>query len=626
MWLRSSPPGSAWIPEVAFYLPLGLRADDPAWTDRNTSFGGWVVGRLRPGVEVDQARSEMARITEELRAEWGPTAPGAALLTMRDWYAGDASVPLVLLMGGVALVFLIACANVAGLLLGRAEERRDEWALQAALGAGTPRLVRASLAHVFVLASLGGLVGLALGEGLLWLLRRALSSMLATPFLDRISLDGPVLLALAGAIVAVTVTCGVAPFVGAKGRLARPLRNGWTGARARLRGGLVALEMGLCLAVLACTGLLVRSVGNLQSVDPGFSPDGVIVQRMSMPAERYGSREEIEAARASIGERVRALPGVRDVAFSNLYPFSGTNWEMLFRNPDTWPAEEAPSVLYTAATPDYFDVFSIQLSEGRLFTSADRADAPPVAIVDETAAELAWPGQDPLGKRVSVDDVLVDGEYVPLWRTVVGVVSHVRNYDLARVSRIQAFVPLAQSGGCCRTTWLSVKGDEGAEGLAGAIRAAVNEVDPGIPLYRVDSMGSVLERETGLHRAVRGLFACFGLLALVLAVVGVYGVVSALANRRAREIGVRLALGATPSSAARTVAADGLRWIATGVVPGLIAAVLGGRAMGALLVDVSPWDPVALVGSSLVLLLTAAVASWLPGRRIAQMGSARVLK
>ncbi|NNL29420.1 MAG: hypothetical protein HKO77_00275, partial [Gemmatimonadetes bacterium] len=563
------PAGFNLDPEIAFYLPLGLRAEDPAWTDRGTSFGGWVVARLKAGTTVDQARAELARVTAELRSEWGRTTPGAAVLTMRDWYTGDVSTPLWFLMGGVALVFFIACANVAGLLLGRAEERRDEWALHLALGAGRGRLVRASLAHVSVLATLGGLLGLALGAVLLSLLRGALGTMLSTPFLERIEMDGPVLLVLAGAVLAVTVGCGIAPALGTGGRMAKPQRDGWSGARARLRGGLVAVEMALCVAVLACTGLLVKSVGNLQSVDPGFSPEGVLVQRMSMPGDRYGSRAEIEAARGRIDERVRAIPGVRAVAFANLYPFSGTNWEMLFRDPETWPAQEAPSVLYTAATTDYFEVFSIDLVRGRLFTDADRRDAPPVVIVDETAAELAWPGEDPIGKRVSVDDVLVDGEYVPLWRTVVGVVPHVRNYDLAQVSRIEAYVPLAQSGGCCRTTWLAVKSEGAAEGLAREVRAAVNEVDPSIPLYRVDPTRSVLQRETGLHRAVRGLFVCFGLLALILAMVGVYGVVSALATRRAREIGVRMALGATPGDAARTVAAGGVWWIALGLFPGL---------------------------------------------------------
>lgn len=620
------PTGFNLDPQVSFYLPLGLRADDPAWTDRGTSFGGWVVARLRDGTSVEQARNELSLVTEELRAEWGRTTPGAAVLTMRDWYAGDVSAPLMFLMGGVALVFLIACGNVAGLLLGRAEERGDEWALHMALGAGRGRLIRASLAQVFVLATLGGILGLGLGAGLLTLLRGALSSMTSTPFLEGIVLDGSVLLWLAGAILAVTIACGLAPFLGRRGQLAKPRRDGWSNTRARLRGGLVSAELALCVAVLACTGLLVKSVGNLQSVDPGFSPDGVLVQRMSMPSDRYESREAIEAARARIDERVRAIPGVRGVAFSNLYPFSGTNWEMLFRDPDTWPAEDAPSVLYTAATTDYFDVFSIELIRGRLFTEADRGDAPPVVIVDETAAALAWPGEDPIGKRVSVDDVLVDGEYVPLWRTVVGVVPHVRNYDLARVSRIEAYVPLAQSGGCCRTTWLSIKSDGDVEGLTGAVRAAVTEVDPAIPLYRVDSMRSVLQRETGLHRAVRGLFVCFGLLALILAMVGVYGVVSALANRRTREIGVRMALGATPGDAARTVASDGVRWIALGLFPGLLVAVAGGRAMGALLVEVAPWDPLVLGGSAVVLAITAAAAAWVPSRRVASLGPAGVLK
>lgn len=622
------PPAFAMDRDVTMYLPLGLRADDPAWSDRSTSFGGWVVARLRPGVSLDEARADMARVTEEMRSSLGADHPGAALFSMRDWYVGDVDTPLLFLMGGAALVLLVACANVASLLLGRAEERQGELALRTALGAGRRSLVRSLLADALVLATLGGLAGLALAAGALRLLSDAAAAMLPLAFAESVSIDGAAVLVMFATVLLVTVVVGVIPAVrgvkAARAGVSRSIGAGRGGARTR--GILVGVEVALSVMLLVCTGLLVRSVANLQSIDTGFSSEGVLVQRMSVPRERYPDRLSVAQLQESVREEIARLPGVSSAAVSNLYPFSRTNWEMLFRDPERWPAEDAESVLFTAASPAYFDVFSIRLLRGRLFTDADRADTEPVVVIDETAAERAWPGEDPIGKIVAVDDVPEGDDFVPLWRTVIGVVSHVRNYELTEPSRIEAYVPIDQSYGCCRTVWLTVRTEGDPAALAPAVRRIVRDADPEMPVYRVDTMRAVVDREMAVHRAVQALFVVFGILALALGAVGVYGVVASLTRRRRQEIGLRVALGSTPAAAVGHVAGQGIRWVLAGLVVGIVASTLAGRTIESFLVGVRPWDPAVLVGASLALVLAASAALLLPARRAVREGPAEVLK
>ena len=622
------PRGFALDNEVAFYLPLGLRASEATWTDRDTSSGGWVVARLRQGVTIDQARADLARVTDDLRSSLGERVSGAALFPMREWYVGEARMPLLFLVGGVVLVLLVACANVASLFLGRAEERRGELALRAALGARRGSIVRSLLADTLVLATLGGVVGLGLAAAALSVLGDTVFATLPPVFAERVGIDGAAVAVMAGMVGLVTLTAGLAPaFTGGSTTRARLGRSVTTGPEGtRMRGVLVAGEVALTVALLVCTGLLVRSVGNLQGVDPGFTADGVLVQRMSAPRDRYPDAASVEGVYETLRQNLVATPGVGAVALSNLYPFSRTNWEMEFRDPARWPAEDPPSVLYTASTPEYFDVFSIRLLQGRLFTDADRFDTEPVVVIDETAAAHAWPGEDPIGKRISVDNEPVDGEFVPLWRTVIGVVSHVRNYDLAEPSRIEAYVPLAQSRVCCRTVWLSVRSDGDPAALAPTVRRVVRDVDSEMPLYRVSTMSAVVAQETVIHRAVRSLFLVFGLLALALGGVGVYGVVASLTRRRRREIGLRVALGATPVDAVGRVAGSGMRWVGLGLIIGLAGSLAAGRAVQSFLVGVRPWDPSSLLLASGTLILAALIATIVPAWRALGVGPAEVLK
>lgn len=622
------PPRFALDPEVALYVPLGLSADNPAWHDRGTSFGGWVVARMRPGVTVEEAQADLARVTDALRAELGDDVAGAALFSMREWHVGDVRQPVLFLMLGVFLVLLVACANVASLLLGRGEERRGELAVRAALGAGRGRLVRQLLVEALVLGTAGAALGLLLARSTLDALLAAVGTGLPPAFAERVEVGAPVVLVTVGASLAVILLFGLLPAVratrrGPAGALRRAVGTRPEGAR--LRGLLVGGEVALSVVLLVCAGLLVRSVTNLRSADTGFSAEGVLTQRLSAPSDRYPDRAAVLRVMEEIRTGVERLPGVTAVASSNLFPFSRTNWEMLFREPSRWPEEEAESVLYTAATPDYFDVFSIRLLRGRLLTEEDRANTEAVVVIDETAAERYWHGDDPIGRRVSVDDELVDGEWVPRWRTIVGVVGHVRNYELAEPSRVEAYVPLEQSA-CCRTLWLTVRTTGDPAALASRVRDVVRGVDPEIPVFRVNTMRAVLAGETAVHRAVRAMFGVFGGLALLLGAVGIYGVVATGAARRRREIAVRVALGSAPRRAAGVIAAAGLRWVGVGLVVGLLAAPLAARVFRSLLVGVDPLEPSVLAAAAGVLVLSAALAAWLPIRRAAGVDPADVLR
>ncbi len=623
------PPGFSMDPDVALYLPMGLNSDDEVWQDRDSSYGGWIVARMGPGVTLGDARADLGRVAADVRREYGPNTAGPALFSMREWYAGDVRTPLVLVMTGVLLVLLAACANVASLLLGLAEGRRGELAVRTALGASRGQVVRQLLTESAVLGLAGGGLGLLLAWLGLDALLGAVSSTLPPAFVERVTLDPVVVAFTIGTSLLVALLCGVAPALrasrpeqGATLRSAKLLGPGGS----RLRGLLVSSEVALSVVLLVCTGLFVSSVRNLKTADTGFAADGVLVQRVSPPGPRYPTRAERSQVQHEIRERVTRLPGVTHAALSNLYPFSRTNWEMRFRQPSTWPAEQGESVLYTAASPDYFDVFSIELLRGRLFSDVDEIDSEPVVLIDETAAERYWPNEDPLGQRIAVDDVREGDDFVPRWRTIVGVVGHVRNYDLAEPSRIEAYVPLVQSAACCSTLWLTVRttGDAGA--LVPSVRNVINEIDPEIAAYRVNTMEAVVERETAVHRAVQKIFVVFGASALLLGVIGISGIVAASVTRRRRDIAVRVALGSAPAAQANLVALTNLRWVAGGLIIGLFAATLAGSALRSMLVDVRPFEPSILLSSTAVLTAAALLAAWFPARRAAQVDPATVLR
>ncbi|MGI9628249.1 MAG: ADOP family duplicated permease [Longimicrobiales bacterium] len=615
--------------DIALYLPMGLRADDPVWQDRNTSYGGWIVARLKAGATMTDAQADLARVTLDMREAHGLDTAEPALFSMREWYVGDLRTPVLLLMGGVLFVLLIASANVASLLLGRAEERRNDLAIRTAVGASRGQVIRQLMTEAGVLGVTGGVLGLVFAWLGLDALLGTVGSTLPPVFVEKVGLDPLIVGSTLGASLLVAFAFGLAPALYASRRETQVGGKGAAGVgptSARLRGILVSGEIALSVVLLVCTGLLITSVKNLESADTGFNSAGVLVQRVSVPRARYQTSESRALVQHEIRERVAALPGVVNAASSNLYPLSRTNWEMMFRQPSTWPEERGESVLYTAASADYFDVFSIELLAGRLFGAADGADAPPVVIIDETAAERYWPGEDPIGQLISVDDVREGDEFVPLWRTIVGVAGHVRNYELGRPSRIEAYVPLSQSAACCTTLWLTVRTSGDPSGMASPVRQVINAIDSEIATYRVNTMQSVVDNETAIHRAVERLFGVFGAIALILGAIGITGIVAASVTRRRRDIAVRVALGSAPMSEAASVAVGNLRWVGGGLLAGLVGSSLAGNALRSLLVDVTPFEPAVLAYSLLVLGTVALLAAWVPALAAARLDPVSILK
>ncbi len=622
------PAGFDMDADVALYTPLGRDIASLPWNDRGSGFGGRVVARMRPGVDAAAARADFARVAADISAAAGDEVDTPFLVSLREWYVGDVRSALQLVLAAAVIVLLVAGANVASLLLSRAEARRGEIALRIALGAGGIRLTRQLIAESLVLGLAGAAAGLLLARIALGALTGTIGSTLPPAFVSRIQLGTFVIaVTLAGSIL-LALVFGLAPVLQRHSAWLPVVSRsaGVGGHSARVRGVLVAAEVALSVILLVSAGLVVRSVSNLSSVDPGFRADGVLMLRVSVPSAPYPEREQALRAQEEIRSRVTALPGVRHAALSNLFPFSRTNWEMLFRESTRWPAEEGESVLYTAATPDYFDVWAIERVRGRLIEEADIATSEPVVVLDESAAARYWPGADPLGRRVAVDDVREGDAMVPRWRTVVGVVRHVRNYELTEPSRIEAWVPLTQSPACCWTLWLTVHGDGDPAALAGPVRRIVGQVDPAIATYRLRTMTSVIEAETATHRAVRSLFLVFGALALLLGAVGIYGVVSWNAARRSREIGLRVAIGAVPGRAAQRVALDSLRWVGLGLLVGVLGAIAAARALESLLFEVGPLDSASFATGAVVLGSVALLAAWLPARRAAALDPAAVLR
>jgi predicted permease len=622
------PAGFEMDPAVALYTPLGLDAARLPWNDRNSGFGGRVVARLRAGVDASEARADLARVDTELEAVVGDDVDSPFLVLLRDWYVGDVRTSVLLVLLASVLVLLVAAANVAALLLSRAEARRAEISLRVALGASGGRVLRQLFVESLVLGVLGAAAGLILARVTLQGLIGSVGSTLPPGFLARVEM-GPIVV---GATLAVSLLLSVAfslaPVLAHRARgLSAVTRSKDLGGRStRVRGALVAGEVALSIVLLVMAGLVVRSVGNLRGVDTGFQTEGVLTMRVSVPGSDYPNREAAHAVQQEIRSRVEALPGVQHAGLSNLFPFSQTNWEMLFRESTRWPAEEGRSVLYTSATPEYFAVYGIELVRGRLIEAGDVAESEPVVVIDETAVEAYWPGEDPIGRTVAVDDVAEGDAFVPRWRRVVGVVRHVRNYELTEPSRIEAYVPLAQSPACCSTLWLTVRTAGDPAALADPVRGVIGQVNPSIATYRTQTMASVISAETATHRAVRTLFAVFGGLALLLSAVGIYGVVAYNTARRTREIGLRVAIGAEPRQVATRVAFEGLQWVFWGVTLGLAVATVAARALGSLLFEVGPLDGVTFATAAAVLTVAALIAAWLPARRAASLDPAAVLR
>ena len=605
----------------------------PQQLDANTSLTSEYLGvlaRLKPGVSAAQAQAEMDAISADLRRQYMPGADASnwgLLLTRYDEFVvGKIRTPLMILLGAVLFVLLIACANVANLMLARAAVRQKEIAVRTALGASRWRVVRQLLTESVLLSLAGGAVGLLLAMWGVDLLLRLNDNKI--PRAAEIGLDRNVLLFTLGVSVLTGIVFGLAPAfqttsVDLHDTLKEGGRSGKGGVRRGVRNALVVAEMAFAVILLVGAGLLIRSFVQLQQVNPGFEPRGVLAMQVSLPGSKYREGAQRASFDRQVLEAVRALPGVRSAATITTLPMSGFNQSGSFRieGRQTPPGESSPHGDRWMPSDDYFQTMGVPLVRGRYFDARDTAEAPGVAIVSEALARKYWPGEDPVGQRITFEG----GQQAPRWREIVGVVGHVRNEGLEGESRGQYYIPYAQRPNGA-DLFLVVRTDAEPSTLAPAVRGAVAGVDRDLPVYRVTTMEKLVAESLAQRRFSMFLFGVFAALALALAVVGLYGVMSYTVAQRTHEIGLRMALGAQSRDVLRMVVGQGMWLVAVGLAVGLAGALALTQLMTSLLYGVSAADPLTYAGIAVLLAAVAFFASYLPARRATKVDPMEALR
>ena len=627
----ASGPTEAWIP-LATDAPSEEAVPGPEFSRDGQSHNFYGVARLAPGATVERANAQLAEVVARLTAEgiYPPEQQFRAFaVPVREQVTGRVRPALLVVFGAVALVLLIACANVAGLLLVRGEGRRRELALRVALGAGARRLGRLLLAESAVLAAFGGLLGVAFAGLAVWAVRRTAPD--ALPRVAETTLDGGVLL------FALAVTAGAALLAGLLPALqvahvapARELKEGGRAAsagpgRLRWRQTLVATEVALAVVLATAAGLMVRSVANLLAIDTGFEARGVLTLRLSTPSAWYPDSARVAAFHDELTRRVAAIPGVEAVGAARLLPLADEmgDWGLQVEGYVPPPHQGAPGD-WQVVTPGYMEAMGLRLVAGRTIDARDRMDAPFAMVVNQELVERYFAGREPLGRRVRIGGNPNRPAY-----TVVGVVEDVRHNALTGEVKPQFYAPLAQfavsPGNTMRTMSLAVRTDGDPAALVGPVRAALRELDPRLPVSDVRPMTAVVADSIAEPRFAMGLLALFGLLALTLSAIGVFGVVSQVVASRSHEFGIRSALGARPADLVRLSLGFGLRQAVAGVAVGLVLALLLTRLMTSLLHGVRPTDPLTLAAVVVVTGAVALLASAGPARRAAHADPAAVL-
>jgi putative ABC transport system permease protein len=608
--IKASPDAPA--PEM--YAPLGYALGEPSACRGCQHLRA--IGRLRDGVSLEQARAELATVMRGVMAEhpndYDPRA-GIELTPLARTIAGRTEAPLFVLLGAVGFVLLIACANVANLLLARAAGRAREMALRTALGASRGRLVRQLLGESLLIAAAGGTLGVLLavwGTSLLVSLGRR-----EIPRLDKVGVDGPVLAFSLAVTVATGILFGLAPALRASrvepsAALQGASRSLDSGARHGLRSGLVTSELALAFVLVVGTALLGKSFLRLVQVEPGFDPRGVLTMSVYLWGERYQKAEAELAFYERIADELRARPGVEAVGMVSTIPFDGYDrrgfhvQERPLANPS-----EAPSVDHYSVTPEYFEAMRVPLKRGRLFTEADGRGAPLVALVSETAARQLFPGEDPIGRHVQFGD---RDESEP-WPEIVGVVGDVQQYGLDQAPAPQSYAPQAQDNSFGYA--LVIRATRGAASLAPEVRAIFRDADETQPVQPLVPLESYLRASLAERRFTLALLAGFGALGLLMAAVGAYGVVSYGVSLRTREVGVRMALGAGSRDVLALVLRQGMWLAAAGLGLGYAASLALTRFLSSLLYEVDPMDPSASLAVASLLAAVVLAATWLPARR-----------
>ena len=614
-------PESARLPARAqLWSPLAFDPSSPPPGRRGDFLS--VVARLKPGISQARAQSDMDAIARRLAAAYPATNAriGILVISLHDQLVGQIRPALLVFSGAVGLVLLIACANVANLLLARATAREREMAVRAALGAGRKRLVRQMLTESLVLAVAGGLLGLALAWWGVRALKAAAPSTL--PRLDEVRLD-PVALAFTAIAVVVTgFLFGIAPALRGSGfalqsTLVAGGRAGIGGGRGeRLRAVLVVAQVALALVLLVGSGLLVRTFARLQQVDLGFDPGHVLTAQVVLPGVKYDTDDRVLGFFNSLRDRLTTTPGVRTVGFTSDVPLGGGYNYLSFGivgRPVPQPGESAPDAVSTVATSEYFSAMQIPLLSGRLFTPSDGPNAPRVVIVNKELVQKAFSGRDPIGERISFGNPADSTS----WLTIVGVVGSTRLEGVGLESYAQAFTPLTQTPVPYVYAVVRTTGDPLA--LTGALRREVVALDPTLPISNIQSMEQRAASSVAQFKLNSIIVTLFAGVALLLASIGIYAVISYAVAQRTREIGIRMALGAASADVLRLVVRDGMAPAVIGVTLGAIGAFGVTRLMRSLLYGVTATDPVVFGLVAAMLVVVALGACWVPARRASRV-------
>ncbi len=585
--------------------------------------GYLAIGLLKPGVSIPQAQAEMTAISQRVEKAYPDSDAGwhNRVAPMRRELVGDIRPALLILLAAVGVVLLIACVNVASLLLAQAAARQKEIAVRTALGAGRGRMVRQLLTESALLALSGGAAGLLLA---LWGVR-AFTLWIPddVPVSRHLTLDPRVLLFTLGVTLLTGLLAGLAPaFQMTRPDLAESLRDGTRGGSAtargnRTRGVLVIVETALAVVLVVGAGLLIRSFARVAHIDPGFRPEGVLTLQVPISTMKYADGAKRWAFLNQALERLRALPGVTATGTVSNLPLSGEeeiDWLVVEGRPRPAKPSEIPLADLRQASPGYLEAMGIRLLRGRTFNGNDRQGAARVAVVNETLARTYWPGADPIGKRIRFGDF---NDKKPDWLTVVGVVDDVRNSSLEGTPRPQAYLAASQGAYSDQYVVLRTKGDP--KDLVAAARAAIWSVDRDQPVAEVRTMTKVVSRAVAARRFNMVLLGLFAGLALVLAAVGIYGITAYSVAQRTREMGLRMALGARRGVVLALVLREAGSLALAGLVAGLALAFAATRVMASLLFGVGTADPVTFASVAAMLALVSLFAAWVPGRRATQV-------
>src|SRR5579863_1394705 len=626
-------PEFRWPAATDLWVPLGLPSDAYNGGNRfNESYNAMV--RLKPGVKFEQANAYVQVLTDRVK-NGGDRAAGYAknsnwamfIVPFTDFIASDTKTPMLVLLGAVGFVLLIACSNIAGLMLARASGRSREIAVRAALGASRWNLIRQTLAESLALSFAGAAIGLALSfAGVRGLL--ALAPENSSVALD-VRMDPTVLLFTAFAAIAAGILFGMAPAwqISRLDRFEALREGGRTGSaglrRQKLRSGLVIGEVALALVLLVGAGLFLRSLASLEDVNPGFQPQGLISGSVALPQTQYGDAAKQIAFYNALLDHLSTLPGVSSVAAAVPLPFTGQSGSASFsiEGRPSPPGDPGPHGDIGFVSPGYFATLKIPVKSGRVITNQDRSNTTQVALIDETLAREYWPNQDPIGQHMR------NGGSKTPWATIVGVVGHTKNSDLAGdVVKGRYYYPLLQQSFAFPFTTFVARTDADPARLTSPLREAVRAVDPSLAVSRIKLMSDLVSASLAPRRFVVTLLGIFAGLALLMAVIGLYGVISYSVTQRTQEIGIRMALGAQATGVLSLVIGQGMQLAGIGAAIGLAASLAFSRLLKNQLFQVSAFDPLTFLVMALVLITAALLATYIPARRATRVDPMEALR